>query len=275
MDIFNSAWLIKMLEKSSPAPHGRLLSLFDILDDWLDAPNIVAQSVSEQLAASLSQNQTQATLLQDFLTLEAAKAGAAMPEMLASQLYFMAVAATQDKLHANALRHLHSNAAHEFDSASKHTCFKHAKKAAHALIEAQTKKEFHISKSTAYAVAASFIGVFIIAGSAFLYNFNASIAPKTAEIASSAASLKALVSADLQASPLQTAALIAQIEQMRKGNCQLIEALQLPDSYKKVYFENIVMGQISTNLNDQKLVNELLQKIRCNYTPMLMTNSTG
>jgi len=40
MDIFNSPWLIHMLAKSSKTPQGRLLSLFDILEDWLLAPNL-------------------------------------------------------------------------------------------------------------------------------------------------------------------------------------------------------------------------------------------
>jgi hypothetical protein len=250
MDILNSNWLIKMLEKSSATPHGRLLAVFDILEDWLDAPSIL-----EQMHSDL-ESKTQSRVLQDYLTLEAVKAGAAMPEMLANQLYFMVLAAAQEKLHANNQKSLSQ-----------------AKIAAAALIAAQTKKEFHISKSSAYAIAVSFIGAFVIVGSVFLYHFNANINPKNAQIASIPAALLNPVSDDLQASPQQTAALIAQIQQMRKGNCQLIEALQLPDSYKKVYFENIVLGQISTDVNDQKLVNELLQKVRCNYSPMLMINS--
>ena len=40
MDIFNSQWLFKMLVKSSKTPRGRILSLFDILQDWIRAPNI-------------------------------------------------------------------------------------------------------------------------------------------------------------------------------------------------------------------------------------------
>jgi hypothetical protein len=62
---------------------------------------------------------------------------------------------------------------------------------------------------------------------------------------------------------------------MRQGNCQLIEALQLPEAYKKIYFDNIIMGQISTDREEQRVVNELLQMVRCNYTPMLMANSKG
>ena len=46
MDILNSTWLVKMVEKSAKTPQIRLLSLFDILDDWTEAPG-----VSEQLEA--------------------------------------------------------------------------------------------------------------------------------------------------------------------------------------------------------------------------------
>ncbi len=88
INLLQSDWLIHMLKKSSAKPSARLLSLFDILEDWLDAPVVREQII-------VSQQSSQQTLLspqiinhqlQDFLTLEAAKAGAAMPEMLASQL---------------------------------------------------------------------------------------------------------------------------------------------------------------------------------------------
>ncbi|HLD09162.1 MAG TPA: hypothetical protein VJB68_03860, partial [Methylophilaceae bacterium] len=71
------------------------------------------------------------------------------------------------------------------------------------------------------------------------------------------------------------AALFATIEQMRKGECQYPEALQLPDSQKGIYLTNVVGGQISLNAADQALVAQLLKKVRCNYTPMLMKNSVG
>jgi UDP-glucose 6-dehydrogenase len=260
MDILNSNWLIKMLEKSSQSPQMRMLNLFDILEDWLDAPNVLTPEMRKQLAHS--QKPIQVPLLQDFLTRQAAKAGAAMPEMLANQLYFMVLAATQEKLQA-----------------SNHAGFGHAKSAAKALILAQTKKEFHIAKSTVYATAASFFGVLLVAGSVFLFYANQSKSPTIAQAGMSNADVinndlqTASTGAGLTANPSDTAALFAQIEQMRKGNCQLIEAIQLPDSYKKVYFENIVLGQISTDVKDQQLVRELLDKVRCNYSPMLMVNS--
>jgi hypothetical protein len=257
MQILHSDWLISMLEKSSKTPIGRMLNLFDILEDWLNAPTIAEQVKAEFLAKKRANNTNQ---LQQFLALQAAKAGAVMPEMLASQLYFMAIAAAQEKL-----------------LGQNQTSLQYAKIAANALIAAQTKKDFHIKRSTVYGLAASFLGILVISSSLVNQNLTRSVSAilKPPHVAQNQAAKPVIqqAKADLFASPEQTTALFNQIEQMRKGDCQLIEAIQLPDSYKRVYFENIVMGQISTNVNDQKLVRELLQKVRCNYTPMLMANS--
>ena len=258
MDILNSDWLVNMLKKSSNTPHGRLLSLFEILEDWLNAPNI-AEQVRINSATQASSHQ-----LQDYLTIEAAKAGAAMPEMLASQLYFMAIAAAQERLQAN-----------------NHAGFCHAKSAAHALIIAQTKQEFHISKPSAYAIAASFMGVVVVAGSLYFLNLNAikqtsTIVRNSTQIQLTQpilANAKLSTSAQSIANPEQTAALMAQIELMRHGNCQLIEAIQLPDQYKGIYLNMVVNGQVSTDPREQKIAFALLKQTRCNYTPMLMANS--
>lgn len=253
-NLLNSDWLIHMLKKSSAKPSVRLLSLFDILEDWLDAP-VVREQLNQQ---TFNASQITGHKLQDFLTVEAAKAGAAMPEMLASQLYFMAIAASQEKLNANTELALHQSS------------LMHAKSAAKALVTAQTTPEYRISKTSAYAIAASFMGALVVAGSLFIHSQSKPvIVPQLAYVQPS----EVATNASLIASAEQTSALIAQINQMRKGSCQLIEAIQLPDSYKKVYFENIVAGQISTNIHDQKLVHEMLEMVRCNYTPMLMANS--
>jgi hypothetical protein len=250
MDILNSDWLIRMLEKSSQKPHARLLALFDVLEDWLDAPNVRAQIQPHTFTKSNNRN------LLEYLTLQAKNAGAAMPEILANQLYFMAISAINDALQAN----IHADSGHAFI---------HAKSAANALILAQTKKEFHIKKTSVYAIAASFIGVIAVTTSWFvLQNSNAPVTlarmnPQTA------------VETAPTASPEQTAALIAQLEQMRHGNCQLIEAIQLPDSQKGIYLNMVVHGQVSTDPREQQIAIELLRQTRCNYTPMLMANSKG
>jgi hypothetical protein len=253
MHILNSPWLIKMLAKSSNTPRGRLLSLFDTLEDWLDAPHIAADARKQ--VESHSQAQVPEKCLLDFLTLEARKAGAAMPEMLASQLYFMAIAATQEKLQAGNAQSLG-----------------HARSAANALISAQTKTEFHIAKPTAYAMAASFAAICAIAGGLLVFNLQQ---PALSIAAAQKPTPTATQIVVAEVDPHQTAALIAQIEQMRHGNCQLIEAIQLPDSQKGIYLNMVVNGQVSTNPQEQAIAFELLARTRCNYTPMLMANSTG
>lgn len=249
MDILNSNWLIQMLKKAGETPQERLLSLFDIINDWTEAPGVTNQ-------LSIGEHTDDGNLLKTYLSLEAAKAGAALPEMLATQLYFMALSAIQEKLQGN-------NPAGLI----------HAKSAAEALITAQTKKEFHIARSSVYAIVASFIGAFVIAGGILYMNKQYSDAPPLLASNEVVTEFKPAFNTAI-ASPQSTAALVAQIEKMRSGNCQLLEALQLPDEYKSIYFENIVLGQISTVPSEQKLVRKWLQKIRCNYTPMLMKKST-
>jgi hypothetical protein len=251
MDILNSDWLIKMLEKSSQKPHARLLNLFDILEDWLDAPSLRVPD------NGLNPTEKKSHRLQDFLVIEATKAGAAMPEVLANQLYFMAVVASQEKLQAN-----------------NHTSFSHAKSAANALIAAQTKKEFHIKRSAAYAIAASFFAVVIGTGTLFMINTDT----KDEQIALAKPAMQAEIPVTVSAttaSPEQTAALVAQLELMRHGNCQLIEAIQLPDSQKAIYINMVVNGRVSTDPHEQVIALDLIKRTRCNYTPMLMANSTG
>lgn len=246
MNILNSNWLVQMLTKAGHSPQARLLSLFDILDDWAEAPGISEQCKTLE--------PSDATALKAYLSLEAAKAGAALPEMLATQLHMMAASALQEKLIG------HHQAA-----------LKHAKIAAQALITAQTKKEFHIARSSVYAIAASFIGALIVGGGLFLlYKPTLETPPKVAAVTVE----PTFTPTATIASPQSTTALIKQIEQMRSGNCRLLEAIQLPDEQKSVYFQNIVLGRISTDPSEQKLVRELLSKIRCTYTPMLMKKST-
>lgn len=250
MDILHSNWLIQMLKKAGKTPQARLLSLFEILDDWTEAPGL-----TEQLNQQVPKDD--ASLLKAYLSLEAAKAGAALPEMLATQLYVMALSAMQEKLFSH-----------------NHAGLIHAKSAAEALITAQTKKEFHIARSSVYAIAATFIGAVVMTGGILLFNQQKPESlPQLAITSNEINAFNPTINNSI-ANPQSTAALFAQIEQMRNGNCQLLEAVQLPDKYKSIYFQNIVLGQITTDPGEQLLVRDLLQKIRCNYTPMLMKKST-
>ena len=246
MQILNSNWLIKMLDKSGNKPDAHLLSLFDILGDWLDAPQIKENLVEN------SATDSPPTLLLNYLTRQAQAAGAAMPEILAEQILFLATSAL---------------------NAQDNLAMQHAKQAASALITAQCEKEttpFKLNKPI-YAVAAGLVCALAIGAMIFTQQ-----TPPTVQAIAHRPRLQQdnikQVAAD---SPKQTAELYASIETMRGGDCQFIEALQIPDADKKIYLENVVGGQAPSNAHDQMIAQRYLQKIRCNYTPMLMKNSTN
>ena len=262
MDIFNSEWLIHMLEKSSKTPQGRMLSLFDILHDWSAAPNVrfeLEESTSPQALIA-------------FCMQQAIACGAANPDILAEHIVLIARnAAKQETSHPNS------------------GSFIHAKKAAQALIQAQTQRS-KLAKPAIYGIAAS---LFVLIGTGALLlephqqailnvakltapstpapNFStAHTASKNNHFMTAAYTEKQIpdgITAD------EAAKMYAKYEQMRNGTCQFPEALQIPDKDKTVYIENVVNGNLPTNLNDLAIANAYLEKVRCNFTPMLMANS--
>ncbi|HWU82189.1 MAG TPA: hypothetical protein VN063_01765, partial [Methylophilaceae bacterium] len=141
MDILNSDWFIGMLKKSGKSPQARLLSLFDILGDWLQAPNMRELIMQQQI-----ETPTPSTELLTYLTEQARACGVQLPEMFAQQLYFMARGALQEALTSDT-----------DDTIGK------VKQAASALIRAQSEKEPRISKP-AFAIAASLLIVSGICG---------------------------------------------------------------------------------------------------------------
>jgi len=248
MDILNSAWFIGMLRKSGRSPQQRLLAMFDILGDWLDAPNVrAALTVDPDCSPAGSE-------LEKLLSREAKSLNAAMPELLARQLYFIALTALKEEI-----------ARPGCDS------IKHARIAAEALLTAQ-KRTISISRPVAYGIAASFFALFAISGLLFSMQLFGTQTPVQLAVAQTQ---PRPASAILIASPAQTAELFASLEQMRKGTCYFPEALHLPDSEKTVYIEHVVGGQITSNVEEQALVKKLMSKVRCNYTPMLMANSVS
>ena len=249
MDILNSAWFLGMIKKAALTPRERLLAMFDILGDWLDAPHMRDQLSHSQLDIE----QPQALL--EYLTAQAIASGAQDPDTLAQQLYFMTTSMLQQELHSPGC------------AASKH-----AHQVAQALIKAQTEKDRSISKRSAYAMAAS---VFLITSISSLLLLGVTKTPGTSISPNIRAVNNTITAESNIASPMQTAAMLSTIEQMRTGVCQYPEALMIPESQQSVYMHDVVGGQVSDKIEDQALANKLMQKVRCNYTPMLMKNSTG
>ena len=234
MDDFNSAAQLAKLTQLGKTPSERLLSLFDALRD---APS------SAQMATSIADN---AALLA-FCTKQASALGACQPRMLAEHILLIAI-----------------NADMQADPQARLDCLKHGKKAALALILAQTQTKtsrlaWLWSRPALYSLSASFLlmvsvglGLFISKTPMATHQLNeVSLTAKDASL------------------------LYAKYEQMRHGTCQYPEALQIPDQDKAVYLENVVGEKLPTNLKDLAIANRYLEKVRCNFTPMLMANSTS
>lgn len=245
--LLQSEWLIRMLDKSGKHASHKLLGLFNILDDLLSSP------LSSQLQASLpaSASQFPADRLQAYLTTQAQLAGARLPDMLANQLYFMALSACQEKLH-----HAQSSA------------LQHARQAAQALIDEQTKREINWLAIRNYGIVIMALFSGTLGG--YYWHMQVQPLPRVATIEPQEPPPHPL---SLEASPMETAAIYGRLETMKHGDCRLIEAIQLPERLKSVYIENIINGHVSTNRDEQVLVNQLLDQVKCNYTPKLMANS--
>lgn len=243
--LLQSDWLIRMLDKSGrPASH-KLLALFNILDDLLSSP--IAQQTPTPEASSYPSDR-----LQNYLTSQARLAGARLPDMLANQLYFMALSACQEKL-------LHPQS----------SALQQAKQAAQALIDVQTKREINWLAIRNYGVVMLTLFLGIMGG----YYWHMQVTPDTSLLAKIPDDPPPAHPLSQEASPSETAAIYSRLETMKHGDCRLLEAIQLPERLKSVYIENIINGHVTTNRDEQVLVNQLLDQVKCNYTPKLMVNS--
>jgi len=256
MEIFNSAWLLKMLAKAGTTPQSRMLSLFDILEDYLQAPNT---HLAETLPASTPlHNNSEALLV--FLTQQAEACGAENPAMLAQHILLIARNATMHTINDPTSRNL-----------------SHAKKAAQALILAQTQRAWSLAKWTKMSRPyATIAGTALLIGVASMWlpelaqqlqTTSAKTNRQQSKVASSAASLTQALSAN------DAAQMYAKYELMRNGTCQFPEVLQIPDKDKTIYIENVVGGKLPTNLDNLAIASAYLEKVRCNFTPMLMVHS--
>ena len=240
-----------MLVKSSKTPQGRILSLFDILGDWLNAPNI---------NNNIADNAVSSQQLIIFCTAQAKACGAANPSMLAEHIVLIARNAAQQEINQPGCNSL-----------------AHAKKAANALIIAQTQREWPFSDlnpRAVYAVSASFL--FLLGTGAIWQSELMQLIQPHTKVLTSVSNNKTSFATHLSSTSLtahDAANMYAKYELMRNGTCQFPEALQIPDKDKAVYLENVVGGKLPTDLEDLATANYYLEKVHCNFTPMLMAHS--
>ncbi len=249
MDIFDSPWLINMLAKCSKTPQGRLLGLFDILHDWLKAPSFEQASVT---LGALN------PLLINYCVEQAKSLGAENPELLAEHIVLIA-----------------QNAARHAITQPESNSLIHAKKVALALIQAQTQKTgiaagIKGSRPALYGIAASMV---ILIGATAIWApmfMNSQIAQ--AQFAQQQ-QINTTINQNKALTAIDASRMYAKYEQMRQGTCQFPEVLQIPDEHKSIYLENVVGGKLPNDLADLGVANFYLEKVRCNFTPMLMAAS--
>lgn len=251
MEIFESPWLVNMLAKCSKSPRARLLGLFDILHDWLKAPHIGPADVT--LGATNP-------LLLDFCAAQAKLLRAENPELLAEHIILIA-----------------QNAARHAISQPESNSLLHAKKVALALIQAQTQKPGLIagiknSRAAFYGVAASML-IMISAGALWAPVLMQQHSPQAQIVAQEEAAADTAANQNKALTAIDASRMYAKYEQMRQGTCQFPEVLQIPDKHKSIYLENVVGGKLPTDLDDLSIANYYLEKVRCNFTPMLMAAS--
>jgi hypothetical protein len=248
MDIFNAPWLINLLENSSSQPRERILNLFNLIEN------------AANLAAVNTQHTSTKQTLIEYLTLQAKQLGAANPSILAEHIVLIARSAAMQA---------------SKDPDSDHLI--HAKKAAEALILAQTQQESPRTRNSQLALYGMAASAMILLGLSAFWLPTILSKPPTVVAENHAAAATTTTAASKEDSNKLTAqdavAMYAQFDQMRTGTCQFPEAIQIPDQDKAVYLESVVGGKLPTNLTDLATANQYLAKVRCNYTPMLMAKS--
>lgn len=245
--MLNSAWLLRMLEKSSPSPQGRLLALFDILGDWIEAPHL-RSALADQSIADIA---TEDGALTAYLTGQARLAGLDAPEAIAQQLYTLALGALHAELRSPGCAALPE-----------------AGKAALTLLQSSV----HAPRYRLQMLAAGVMFVLLLGA----FNLDDdSVQPANRHTTATLPVTPALHAASRPAiSPTQIAALNYSIERLRSGVCQYPQALMLPAEQRGPFLDSIVGGSVTpSSAEHAAALNTLVQKVDCYYAPIAMTMS--
>jgi hypothetical protein len=247
----NAESLITKISAKTGDASKQLLCLFDLLSEMAQAGNQVT-SPEEIFNATL--NKYYVKLSQ--------QARANHPKILADHLLFIA-----ENAFLQEMAHPESKS------------LAHAKKVAQALILAQTQAPANFLEkywqTKPWLIGTASIGIVLIAGFLIWPLFQKNLAaPAPAAIASNSENtLNTARNGESGITAQEASAMYSKFETMRSGTCRYIEAIQIPDQDKAVYLESVVGGKLPTNLKDLATANAYLEKIDCNYTPMLMQKS--
>lgn len=231
-----------MLDKSADTPRGRVLALFDIMADWTTAPGIHPHAPD-----SLMGNED---ALISYLTRELNALNLQEPDILATQIYFIAMGALQTS-----------------GTPDQGNVFAQARQAAAILLDAHRPPRRLKSAATVFATAA-----LVLASALLLFPTH----DQAIEV-DALASLQPLVDTQplhytgTSASPDQVASLNDALERIRRGVCQYPQALMLAPEARAVLLENVVNGAIPADAASLREAQRLTRTVECYYAPTAMT----
>ncbi len=241
-ELLDSDWLLRMGSKAAHSPQARLTVLFDILDDWLDAPRLRTALADGDLRRG---EQDDDSRLLDYLVGNAAAAGLHEPQTVAEQLQLLLLGA----MHAE-LRTPDSGA------------MRQARDAAAELVRAAAPARRPVRHPAAWGTALALL--------LMLPLLRPDDAPQTP--APAAAAQRVVLAA--QASSLQLAAFDQARERQRRGICQYPQALMLPAEHRAMFLEGVIGGAFRTGSAEQaEILLQLAQKVECAYAPAAMVSS--
>lgn len=242
MKMLSSDWLKRMVTKSAPSPEARIVQLFVILQDWVDAPGI-----REQLLP-LSWNAEDHRDLNAFLLSLVTDANLAEPEKLAFQLTFILTGALSEERRNPG----------EFALQSA------GEAAVNLIASAKTTSRSRGRKLAAVSIAMAAV----IAGIAFV---PVATSPKPALFVPESMAMPASNVLPVKLRPDQLAAIYRMNENLRKGQCSYPQALMLAADQRAVFLEGVVnINDLDTVHTDMNQLSNLYQKVDCSYAPAAM-----
>lgn len=237
MNIVSSGWLQRMADKSGTSAEARIQAVFQILQDWIDVPDIRQQLQSQPLDGS------DQAALQSYLQKQLQGTRVKQPAVVAIQLQMVLLGALSEEL-----RNPGSQALTQGQQTVK------------VLIRAQTPNSIAF-KSMAIAAA-----IFVVLGSFTL------LLPQSQQYTPQHVHpLQVATLTDMPPSPDQVAKIYHLHEQLQAANCSYPQALMLAPEQRAPFMDRVVNGS-TDKLQPESImmINQLYQKVDCYYPPAAM-----
>jgi hypothetical protein len=245
MKFLLSDWLKRMVIKSSSLPEARIVNLFVILEDLLEAPGIREQLLSGGLDAE-SHNDLKA-----FLLSMAVDARLKEPDKLALQLCFILIGALNEEVRTPGCQ-----------------AMERAVEAVSNLVSVAKSPRASTARSFSAAVVASF---FVVCGALLVFMPGHNEKAATNMVRRIPIASVALNTAPIATNPEKLVALYQMHDKIRAGQCSYPQALMLSEPQRAVFMNGVVnIDDLNTAKTNLEEVIQLYQKVDCYYPPAAM-----